>query len=236
MVTMFFFFKEFIEVLDVEGAVLRPREAATIARVCLERLPDLRGGPYVVEMTVKTNASAPLKVPVSVFTGRLVPLWSDESSSAHRSIGRLAEGASKEVYVTLLNPNPVGVALDKWWTNSTSAQVTYLGAEVATPGGVKRRAHLANLTLAGAVRPDGRAVFHVRVRPEASCGRVGAVSVGVRTEHETLGLTLQYRTVTGALQPVPDPLSWKASFLDAHLTTEVTLTLTVNRWRCHWLR
>lgn len=200
--------------------MLKPKEKASVLRVCLKKLPDVHEEPFTVQLEVKTNASAPLRAPVSVFSGRLSPFWSDEYRNSTRlSIGRLSEGSSKELYLALFNRNPVGVALDRWRCNSTRAVLTYVGCEAGTVEQFSARSRFSNLTLSATVRPGSYAVFHVRIR--AGSRDAGAARIDVNTEHEELDILIRYETVPGGLHTVPDPLAWKASFLDPFLSTEV---------------
>lgn len=195
--------------------------------------------PFVANLHLRTNASAGLDIPVSVFSGRVVPIWSDDqeeqedepefrgNNSTNRFIGWLTEGSSKEIHLALWNPNPVGVSLQGWGTNCSNAVLTYLGSENGTPAQFKSRSHYGNLTLATTVRPGSYAVFQLQIlmqqtaetRPEVDVS--SALFVHVRTVLETVAITLRYRTVAGSIKTIPAPLPWKAHFLDPYLTTEV---------------
>lgn len=205
-------------------------------------MPPLLGTPFVANLHLKTNASAGLDIPVSVFSGRVVPIWRHEqeeeeeeeddpesrgNNATNRFIGWLTEGSSKEIYLALWNPNPVGVSLQGWGTNCSNAVLTYLGSESGTPATFKSRFHFGNLTMATTVRPGSFAVFQLQILMQLDeaqeVGVSSALFVHVRTVLETVAITLRYRTVTGSIRTIPDPLPWKANFLDPYLTTEVRL-------------
>jgi hypothetical protein len=81
--------------------------------------------------------------------------------------------------------------------------------------------------MATTVRPGSFAVFQLQILMQLDeaqeVGVSSALFVHVRTVLETVAITLRYRTVTGSIRTIPDPLPWKANFLDPYLTTEVRL-------------
>jgi hypothetical protein len=135
------FVQEYIEARNFSQTVLRTREQGLLLQLCLVKMPPLLGTPFVANLHLKTNASAGLDIPVSVFSGRVVPIWRHEqeeeeeeeddpesrgNNATNRFIGWLTEGSSKEIYLALWNPNPVGVSLQGWGTNCSNAVLTYL--------------------------------------------------------------------------------------------------------------
>lgn len=217
--------------------VLRTREQGMVLQLCLVKMPPLLGTPFLTNLHVRTNASAGLNIPVSVFSGKVVPIWSHEqddqvddleyreNNATNRFIGWLTEGSSKEIYLALWNPNPVGVSLQGWGTNSSNALLTYMGSEIGTPTQFKSRFNHGNLTMATTIRPGSYAVFqlHILMKESENEEISSTISVHVRTVLETVTLTLRYRTVPGTLMTIPAPLPWRANFLDPYLTTEVYL-------------
>lgn len=185
--------------------MLSTREQGVILELCLVKMPPL-DAPFLTNLHLKTNASAGLDIPVSVFTGRVVPVWNDSQddldeeggseemkNTTDRIIGWLTEGSSKELYLALWNPNPVGVSLQGWGTNCSSAVLTYLGSESGSPAQFKARGHYANLTMATTLRPNSYAVFQVQVQmpreqeKEGCCAgpSLSALVIHVRTVFET---------------------------------------------------
>ena len=214
--------------------VLRTREQGLILQLCLMRMPPLVGTPFVANLHLRTNASAGLDIPVSVFSGKVIPIWRHEqedepesrgNNATNRFIGWLTEGSSKEIHLALWNPNPVGVSLQGWGTNCSNAVLTYLGSESGTPAQFNSRFHYGNLTMATTVRPGSYAVFQLQILMQPAEARDADISsalfVHVRTVLETVAITLRYRTVAGSIRTIPAPLPWKANFLDPYLTTEV---------------
>ena len=205
--------QDYIQARDFSQRVLRTREQGFILELCLVKMP-LLDLPFKANLHLKTNASAGLDIPVSIFTGRVVPVWNDKdeeeldemaaqdgsgemsTNTTDRFIGWLTEGSSKELYLALWNPNPVGVSLQGWGTNCSSAVLTYLGSESGSPEHFRSRGHYANLTMATTLRPDSYAVFKVQVQmpremeKEECC--VGpspsALVVHVRTVFETASI------------------------------------------------
>lgn len=209
------------------------------------KMPPLLGTPFIANLHLKTNASAGLDIPVSVFSGKVVPIWREEhdddqeeedepesrgNNATNRFIGWLTEGSSKEIHLALWNPNPVGVSLQGWGTNCSNAVLTYLGSESGTPAQFKSRFHYGNLTMATTVRPGSYAVFQLQILMQPTETRDADISsallVHVRTVLETVAITLRYRTVAGSIRTIPAPLPWKANFLDPYLTTEVRHVVT----------
>ncbi|XP_057366361.1 transmembrane protein 131-like [Daphnia carinata] len=234
--------QEYIEARNFSQTVLRTREQGSLLQLCLVKMPPLLGTPFVANLHLKTNASAGLDIPVSVFSGKVVPIWRSEqeeddpeskgNNATNRFIGWLTEGSSKEIHLALWNPNPVGVSLQGWGTNCSNAVLTYLGSESGTPSHFKNRFHYSNLTMATTVRPGSFAVFQLQILMQLDEAREGdfssALIVHVRTVLETVAITLRYRTVSGSIRTIPAPLPWKANFLDPYLTTEVRLNSTLN--------
>lgn len=201
------------------------------------------GLPFVANLQLRTNASANLDIPVSVFSGRVTPVWrdrlnddedADEEESmgnnvTNRFIGWLTEGSSKEIHLALWNPNPIGISLQGWGTNCSNAVLTYMGSETGSPSHFQSRSHFGNLTMATTVRPQSYAVFQLQIlmqeRPTQETDSGLALSVHVRTVLETVTITLRYRTVAGSIKTIPDPLPWRANFLDPYLTTEVFIII-----------
>lgn len=252
-----FYLKEYIEARNFTQQVLTTREQGSILQLCLVKMPPLLGMPFVANLHLRTNASAGLEIPVSVFSGKVVPIWSDDqeeqedesefrgNNSTNRFIGWLTEGSSKEVHLALWNPNPVGVSLQGWGTNCSNAVLTYLGSDSGTPAQFKSRSHYSNLTMATTVRPGSYAVFQLQILMQQTTESKdidisSALFVHVRTVLETVAITLRYRTMLGSIRTIPAPLPWKANFLDPYLTTEVRLgndqftsnkyLPTVHRW------
>lgn len=168
--------QDYIQARDFSQQVLKTREQGSILSLCLVKMPPLLNAPFTTNLHIKTNASAGLDISVSVFTGKVVPYWSDDlegdqdeddgsgNNATDRFIGWLTEGSSKELYLALWNPNPIGVSLQGWGTNCSSAILTYLGSESGSPAQFKARGHYGNLTMATTLRPDSYAVFQVQVQ------------------------------------------------------------------------
>ena len=153
-------------------------------------------------------------------------------------IGWLVRGSSKELYLALWNPNPIGVGLQGWGTNSSSVVVTYLGSDAGDASHFQsRRLDFSNLTMATTVRPDNYAVFHVHIHAavldvDDASGSDDAsgptpLLIYVKTLFETVAVTLHYRWIRGSIRTIPSPLPWSAHFLDPALTTEVRLNSTL---------
>ena len=230
----------YVEIRQFERRVLRTREQGTILDLCLVKMPPLQT-PFVTQLTLRTNTSARLDIPVSVFTGRMTPIWKDNDDNetlggneTDRFVGWLTHGSSKELYMALWNGNPegVGISLLGWGTNNTNAVLTYLGSESASsPAQFKSRSNNyygSNLTMATTVRPGSYAVFQVLIHGQDDDeNNQVALLIHVRTAYETLAVTLRYRTMAGSIRTIPEPLPWSAHFLDPHLTTEVRLNSTL---------
>ena len=141
--------------------------------------------------------------------------------------------------MALWNPNPIGVGLQGWGTNSSSVIVTYLGSDAGDASHFQnRRLDFSNLTMATTVRPNNYAVFHVHIHPmvldpsmDASDADGASDSmpllIYVKTLFETVAMTLHYRWVRGSIRTIPAPQPWSAHFLDPVLTTEVRLNSTL---------
>ena len=187
--------------------------------------------PFRTGLRIRTNASIALEIPVSVFNGRVVPVWnqtSDGGNDTDHFIGLLTQGSSKELYLALWNPNPVGVALQGWGTNGTNGTdviLTYLGSDSGDAFHFQQRANFANLTMATTVRPQHYAVFHVQIH--AVDDTVSSLLMYVKTVFETVAITLHYRLIKGNIRTIPDPLPWSAHFLDPFISTEVRLNSTL---------
>lgn len=233
--------QNYLEIRNFQQRILRTREQGSILDLCLIKLPPLQTGPYVAQLSLKTNTSARLDIAVSVFTGRMTPIWKDQpetiddpgsgSNETDRFVGWLTQGSSKELYMALYNGNPegVGVALHGWGTNCSNAVLTYLGSESGNAAQFKSRSNfIANLTMATTVRPGSYAVFQVLIHGEdQGSDDTTPLLVHVRTAYETIAVTLRYRTMAGSIRTIPEPLPWSAHFLDPHLTTEVRLNSTL---------
>lgn len=195
--------------------------------LCLVKMPSLRV-PYVTALRLKTNTSTGLDIPVSVFSGKVVPVWNQEGVDGNETdqfIGWVTEGSSKELYLALWNPNPIGVPLQGWGTNYSSAVLTYMGSDSGDAAHFRSRPHFANLTMATTVRPNCYAVFQVQIHSADSS--MSSLLMYVKTVFETVAITLHYRMVKGNIRTIPAPLPWSANFLDPFLTTEVRLNSTL---------
>ena len=220
--------QSYIEMRNFSQRVLRTRQETTILELCLVKMPPLRVS-FTAALSVQTNASS-LEIPVSVFTGKMTPMWLDEEeggNATHQFIGWLTEGSSKEIYFGLHNPNPVGVALQGWNTNCSNTVLTYMGVDKGNESHFRSRSHFQNLTMATTVRPDSYAVFQVQIHSPDS--RSSSLLINVRTIYETVTLRLEYRMMSGNIYTIPAPLQWDANFLDPYLTTDVRLNSTLDQ-------
>lgn len=232
--------------------------------LCLVKMPPLLDSPFVTNLHLKTNASAGLDIPVSVFTGRVAPIWNDFiklaeedpddglNNSTDHSIGWLTEGSSKELYLAIWNPNPIGVSLQGWGTNCSNAIITYLGSENGSPMQFKARSHYTNLTMATTLRPESYAVFQVQVQmprdneeeeePVDRCAGPSptALAVHVRTIFETVNIDIHiymckkklfryhiFLYIQGCYQPTLPDSGWSHQNYSCTITMECQLSRSI---------
>lgn len=72
--------QEYVEIRNFRRRTLRNRQQESIVDLCLKKMPPL-AAPFTTSLLLRTNASSALDVSVSVFTGKVVPIWNQPEAS-----------------------------------------------------------------------------------------------------------------------------------------------------------